>query len=147
MIRPATHNDIDDIARLGALFHAQAGWDEIPYSAEDCARSLRAYVGNPNFICIVSDDGGINGMAAAVVSPIYFNQSHLIGEELFWWVSADAPHMTGIRILTNLEQSAKEIGCRTFQMKSLSRLNGDRMAAMYERRGYRASERCFIKEL
>jgi hypothetical protein len=32
-------------------------------------------------------------------------------------------------------------------MKSLARLNGDRMGKLYERRGYRASENSYIKRL
>lgn len=147
MIRQATHNDIDDIARLGALFHAQAGWDEIPYSADDCARSLHNLLSSDAFICLVSEGAGINGMVSGVISPVYFNHAHVSGEELFWWVSPEAPQMTGIRLLTGLEQRAKEMGCKTFQMKSLARLGGERMVQLYNRLGYRQSEQTFIKEL
>lgn len=147
MIRPANHDDIGEIARLGAIFHAQAGWSEIAYSVDDCARSLHALMANPAFICIVSEGAGIDGMAAGVLSPVYFNHGHTSGEELFWWVSPAASQMTGIRLLDALENAAKQKGCQTWQMKSLARLGGDRMVRLYERRGYRAAEQSFIKEL
>lgn len=147
MIRPATIDDIPEITRLGEIFHSQAGWSEIPYSVEDCAASLSAFMESDAFICLVADDGEITGMISGVVSPVYFNRSHLSGEELFWWVSDKAPQMTGIRLLQALEEEAREIGCKTWQMKSLFRLNDDRMPQFYERLGYRASERSFIKEL
>ncbi len=147
MIRPATHNDIDDIARLGALFHAQAGWDEIAYKVEDCARSLHNLMSSDAFICLVSEGAGINGMVSGVISPVYFNHAHVSGEELFWWVSPEAPQMTGIKLLKALEEEAKSRGVATWQMKSLARLGGERMIQLYERFGYRASERSFIKEL
>jgi hypothetical protein len=147
MIRPATLGDIPDIARLGAFFHAAAGWDEIAYNAGDCERSLHGYMANPAFICIVADDGHIMGMAAGVVSPVYFNHGHVSGEELFWYVSPDAPQMTGIRLLDALEKEAKQKGCQTWQMKALARLGGERMVSLYARRGYRAAEQSFIKEL
>lgn len=147
MIRSATYKDIPDIARLGAIFHEQAGWEEVPYSVDDCERSLHSLMANPAFICIVAEGAGIVGMAAGVISPVYFNHSHVSGEELFWWVSDTAPQMAGIRLLDALENEARNKGCQTWQMKSLARLGGERMVKLYERRNYRASERTFIKEL
>lgn len=147
MIRTATLDDVPEIARLGGMFHAQAGWAEIPYNEIDCAKSIGAFMEAENFICLVADYGKIVGMIAGIISPVYFNHLHLSGEELFWYVDRESPHMTGARLLHEMESLAKEKGCQTWQMKSLSALNGDRMAALYERRGYRASERSFIKEL
>lgn len=148
MIREATVADIPTIAALGEKFHAQAGWDEIEYSVEDCITSLFAFMESGCFLCLVADvDGDILGMAAGVVSPVYFNRDHVSGEELFWWVDEDAPQLTGIRLLDALEKLAAERGCQTWQMKSLARLNGDRMIRLYERRSYRASELTFIKRL
>lgn len=148
MIREATASDIPEIARLGEKFHAQAGWSEIEYSRDDCAASLAAYLEAGCFICLVAEiDGRIVGMAAGVVAPVYFNVDHVSGEELFWWTDDDAPQLTGIRLLDALETLAWERGCRSWQMKSLARLNGERMARLYERRGYRASEQTFIKRL
>lgn len=99
------------------------------------------------FLCLVSDNDGIDGMISGVISPVYFNHSHKSGEELFWWVSDKAPQMTGIRLLQALEKEAAKNGCKTWQMKSLFRLNDDRMPQLYGRLGYRATERSFMKEL
>ena len=146
MIRPATLADIPEVSRLGELFHAQAGWADIfPYSVADCAASLTAYMALDCFVCLVADVGGIVGMTAGVMAPVYFNQAHLSGEELFWWVSDKAPPMTGLRLLQALEDAGKAKGCLSWQMKSIARLNGQRMAKLYERRGYRPSEHSFIK--
>lgn len=149
MIRPATLADIPVIARLGREFHAQAQWADIfDYSEADCAESLGQFLPLDMFICLVAEEGGeIVGMCAGVLSPIYFNRGHKSGEELFWWVSGAAPQMTGLRLLTALETEAKKRGAVSFQMKSIARLNGDRMGKLYERRGYRASEHTFIKRL
>jgi hypothetical protein len=148
MIRPATPEDATEIARLGAVFHAQAGWSEIPYIAKDCGEALIQFMQMPNFLCFVAEKNEkIVGMIAGILSPVYFNHKHVSGEEIFWWVSKDAPPATGQKLLSNIEDSAKNLGCSTWQMKSLSRLNGDRMEKLYTRRGYRASERLFIKEL
>lgn len=148
MIRPAQVSDIQEIARLGKEFHAAAGWGDIfPYSVDDCAASLAQFMASDAFICLVADEGRIVGMTAGVVAPVYFNLSHMSGEELFWWVSGDAPQMTGIRLLEALENEGRARGCASWQMKSIDKLNGDRMGRLYERRGYRASEHSFIKTL
>jgi GNAT superfamily N-acetyltransferase len=149
MIRPATPEDIPEIARLGGRFHAQAEWGDIfSYSVEDCAKSLEQFLQSEAFICLVADEGGVVGMAAGAVSPVYFNHAHRSGEELFWWVDpANASHGIGLRLLDALEAAAKAKGCESWQMKSIARLNGDRMAKLYARRGYRASEHTFIKRL
>ena len=148
MIRQATYHDIPTIAKLGAIFHKEAGWDEVPYSEVDCALALNEFIISPLFLCYVAEaDNVIVGMMAALLSPAFFNHSHIIGEELFWWVSDEAPHMTGLRLLTTVENTARELGCHTMHMKAVARLNGERMEKLYTKRGYRASERLFIKEL
>jgi len=147
MIRAATVEDIPTIARLGKEFHAQAQWADIfDYSEADCAASLTALIENEAFICLVADEGEIVGMTAGIVAPVYFNHAHLSGEELFWWVDpTKGSQGIGLRLLVALEDAAKAKGCQSWQMKSIARLNGERMAKLYERRGYRASEHSFIK--
>lgn len=148
MIRFATQRDVPEIATLGELFHGQAGWGDVfAYQVEDCATSLRTFLQLDNFICLVAVKERIVGMAAGIVSPVYFNHGHLSGEELFWWVSDQAPQMTGLRLLDALESAAKDKGCDSWQMKSIAKLGGERMGRLYERRGYRASEHSYIKRL
>lgn len=149
MIRAMTHHDVPTVAVLGEKFHAQAGWSDVfDYNVADCATSLTELLNSDVFIALVAEhEGRIVGMAAGVVSPVYFNRAHISGEELFWWVDDVAPQMTGIRLLKALETAAKGKGAASFQMKSIAKLNGDRMARLYERQGYRPSERSFIKRV
>lgn len=149
MIRPATLDDIPEIARLGGRFHEQAQWGDIfPYSVADCAASLAHFMASDAFICLVADEGGIVGMTAGAVSPLYFNHGHMSGEELFWWVDpAKGSQGIGLRLLSALEDAARAKGCQSWQMKSIARLNGERMGKLYARRGYRASELTYIKRL
>jgi GNAT superfamily N-acetyltransferase len=146
MIRPATPLDVSEIARLGEEFHRQAGWGDVfAYKVADCEASLANLMQSENFICLVADETGIVGMTAGLLCPVYFNHEHLSGEEIFWWVSDRASQGAGMRLLTALEDEAKARGCLSWQMKSIALLGGERMARVYQRRGYRASEHTFIK--
>lgn len=140
MIRPATPADAPAIARLGARFFAEAGWSELEYNEEDCADFLNRTIGKDHFICFVSGEP-IDGMIAGVIGPAYFSASQKSGEELFWY------GRNGLALLTALESEAKRRGCVAFTMKSLALLGGERMAKLYQRRGYRPSESAFIKGL
>jgi hypothetical protein len=46
-----------------------------------------------------------------------------------------------------MEEEAKDRGALSIQMKSISALNGERMANLYIRNGYKPSESSFIKRL
>lgn len=147
MIRRATRADLAEVARLGEKFHDQAGWSDIVgYSAADCQASLERFMDAGVFICLVAGSP-IVGMIGGVVSPVYFRADHVSAEELFWWVDDAAPQMTGIRLLDAYEKALREAGVHSSQMKGLAKLGGKRMNALYERRGYRASENSVIKRL
>lgn len=146
IIRPATPDDARSIAEQGEVFEAVSGYG-IGYSVDDCEASILAFLERPEFLCFVAVEGSVLGFISGFISPVYFNHSHLSGEEMFWWVSPRAPVACGIRLLAALEEEARNRGCKTWQMKSLAALNGQRMARLYERRGYRQTEFMFLKEL
>jgi hypothetical protein len=147
MIRTMTLADIPEVVALGVSFHAQSGFDEIAYSEADCAASLTRFMETGMFAGLVADNGHIVGMIGGIISPVYFNYSHVSGEELFWYAAPDAPQMTGIKLLKAMECEVRERGCRSWQMKSLARLGGERMVQLYDRMGYRKAEHSFLKEL
>jgi GNAT superfamily N-acetyltransferase len=145
-IRPATIDDIPAMAAMGRDFDVSARQDDLfEYVEADCIASLEWLLSLDIFLCFVAEAGGIVGMVGGMVSPVYFNRAHKSGEELFWWVADGAPAMTGIRLLNAIEDAAKAQGCSTWQMKCIDRLEGQRMAKLYERRGYRPFEHTFIK--
>lgn len=147
MIRPAVPEDAPVIAALGERFHAEAGWgDIVEYVASDCEATVRHLIGSPEGIVLVADEGGIVGMAGAMIYPMYFNLAHRTGQELFWW-SKPGSRGRGIRLLDALETAARDAGCASFAMLALDKIDPERMAELYRRRGYRASEHIFIRRL
>ena len=150
VIRHATIDDAEQIAYLGCIFHEQAFWDDIlEYDIDDCIVSLEGFIGQPNFICMVAEvNGRFVSFGSLVLSPVYFNHSHISCEELFWWADPESNYPgIGMKLKKQMEEEAKKRGALSIQMKSIDALNGDRMANLYIRNGYRPSEHSFIKRL
>jgi hypothetical protein len=150
VIRHATFEDAEQIAYLGCMFHEQAfGNDILEYDIDDCIVSLEGFIGQPNFICMVADVGGrFVSFGSLILSPVYFNHSHISCEELFWWADPESNYPgIGMKLKKAMEEEAKDRGALSIQMKSISALNGERMANLYIRNGYKPSENSFIKRL
>lgn len=148
-IRPARHEDCAEIARLGLIFHAEAGWSDIAdYVEEDCLRSLMHLVeAEAGILIVLERHGEIIGFAGGMASPIYFNFAHKTGQEFFYWIRPEARGRHGIALLDALEEAARTIGCNSWVMISLAKLNAESTGRFFERRGYRPSENTFIKRL
>ncbi len=130
-------------------FFTEAGWQDVAeYRSADCLKSLQFLATNETGILLVAqEDGEIVGMAGGLVSPLYFNLSHMTGQELFWWVKPGARGSVGVRLIDALEKAAKDKGCTSWAMGIVSGLNADRTEKLLDRRGYRPSERTYIKRL
>ena len=149
MIRRATLEDVATIAALGELFHAEAGWADIcEYSVEDCEKTLAFMVSDENGILFVAEvDGEIVGMAGGLAHPLYFNHAHKSGQEMFWWVKPGLRGGIGRELLDAMEDEARAIGCTSWAMIALDKVQPELTGRLYRRRGYRASEHSWIKRL
>ena len=149
MIRRATLDDVPEIARLGELFHAEAGWgDIVEYSIPDTEKTLAHLVESDDGILFVADrDGEIVGMCGGLAHPVYFNHSCKGGQELFWWMRPGLRDGTGWLLLEAMENEARRIGCLSWSMIALDKVNQELTGRLYRRRGYRASEHSYIKRL
>lgn len=149
MIRNAVAADVPRIAELGELFHAEAGWGDIcEYSVADTEKTLLHLVNDDNGILLVAEsEGEIVGMAGGLAHPVYFNHAHKSGQELFWWMKPGLRDGTGRLLLEAMEDRAREIGCTSWSMIALDKVNPELTGRIYRRRGYRASEHSYIKRL
>ena len=149
MIRRAALDDVPKIAELGEIFHAEAGWADIcEYDREDVEKTLAHLVNDENGILFVAEDGGeIIGMCGGLAHPIYFNHGHKSGQELFWWVKPGLRGGIGKALLDAMEDEARSLGCASWAMIALDRVQPELTGMAYRRRGYRASEHSWIKRL
>jgi GNAT superfamily N-acetyltransferase len=148
VIRHATPDDLLIIAEMGERFHGEAGWADIAdYSRDDCTASLKAMIDGAGIVLVSEVDGQITGIAGGVYFPLYFNHGHKSGQELFLYVERGLRDGTGAKLLTALEDAAREAGCQSWIMIALDRVAPEATGRLYKRRGYRPAEHSWIRRL
>jgi GNAT superfamily N-acetyltransferase len=142
VIRPANDTDREWIAAEGKRFFDASGYGEVcKYSSDDLMRSLERAP-------IVLVDDRRRAMAAAVLFPSFFDGQTILAQELFWWVGPEHRKSgVAIELLAALEKTAKALGAKAILMLAIDALDGERVASIYKRRGYRPAERTFMRKL
>lgn len=147
VIRPARLDDIPEMLQMGRRFFDASGYADItefdPNSLEATFRNLLT---SESSVCLVVENKKLVGLAAALIYPFYFNAHHLTSQELFWWV--DKEHRgVGTQLFESLIAGVKARGAKSLSMIALERLTPEKVGAIYERRGFRPSERSWIRRL
>lgn len=149
-IAPATDDDIPAINDLGADFMAAAEfWEGVEFCKDTMAATLgKLIAGDASTVLAAKlESGEIVGMAAGMVYPAYFNVKHLIGSELFWYVTPEHRGKVGPDLLRGLEDWARAKGCERWFMAALASQRPEAVERLYGRWGYRAAETTFVKGL
>lgn len=136
-MREATHADIPAMVEMGRKFALKAA----PHVGFDKA-SVEGLLAN----LIESEDGmalvGNSSMFGAIIYPHPFNDAHRVAQELFWWSEG----REGLALFSEAEKRLKD-RCDSFVMITLETVNPDRMAALYQKRGFVPMERGFVKDM
>ena len=136
MIRRATHDDIDEIVRLGADFLAICPYSWVPLDAEAFAVFVGGLIeGGAVFL---SEDGMIGGC----LSPFFFNPSVLIGAELFWFARSE-----GRELRKAFEEWATDRGAACITCAGLANDREPAIRRIYTAAGYVPAEVAFVKRI
>lgn len=147
-IRKALVRDIEELVAMGRRFFEASGYvDVTSFDAESFAATLATLLGGENAaLMVVEKAEKLVGMAGAMVYPFYFNHDHRTGQELFWWI--DPEHRgIGARLFDALQAEVKSCGAQSLTMIALETLSPERVGGFYLRRGFRPSDRTFIRSL
>nr|WP_286164911.1 GNAT family N-acetyltransferase [Ochrobactrum sp. J50] len=89
-------------------------------------------------------DGGLRGIFAATIQPHFFSLE-ICAQELVWWVDPAYRGRGAVKMLAEYEAWARSKGCHAVNMVGLG---GDPVTTrLYERHGFTAQERHFLKRL
>lgn len=136
MIIKATQDDVATVVRFGADFHAYSPWKSIPFDPDATAQFVSRLIDNG--VVFISETGMIGGL----LNPLYFNPSHVVAIELFWWASSG-----GRELMQAFEQWAIESGASSLQFSALGDHQSERMAQLFDRAGYRKVETGYYREV
>jgi GNAT superfamily N-acetyltransferase len=132
--------------RMGRAFHAVTGAaDLIPLDDATLERTFQQLIEGEASVILVFDKGdGLAGATGAMLHPHYWNNAHITGQELFWWV--DPEHRgIGRALFDVLESWVQVSGAHSFTMIALEHIDGGKAGAIYRRRGYRPVEHSYTK--
>lgn len=146
MIRLAKEEDFEDILRLSEVFWTHTQFTE-PFE-KDHALNMVEFSYDQEFLAVVVHEGEIIGFASGIYAPLLGNSSVLAGTEVAWWV--DQKHRGGkhgIMLLKFMENRAKELGIKYWNMVAMESSMPDTIKGMYERMDYTHQESTFTKVL
>lgn len=144
MIRPAVFGDRMRVLTMARAFHAASGV-LFPFSAPMADNVFRSSLDAPDRLCLVLDVEGVaHGVLAAEAQPHRLSPVKMAFEIMFW---IDPAHRgrDARKMIAAYEQWARQNDCAFIHMVGLG---GDPLTTrLYERSGYLAVERHFMKPL
>lgn len=147
-IRLATFDDpIEEFARIGIKDHERSAYAKFPYCIGSVMKMLIKMI-EDELLLVAEEDGVIAGGIGARLSRLDFNNKIVSGAMRFWWV--DEPFQKtrlATRLLTEIEAQVRRKGCEVWMLCSVDSGREMPLTRMFERFGYKLSERMYIKVL
>lgn len=133
---------------MARKFVAFAPYRESLTVTDDELRAIITYFTN-NATVFVADEAGVAiGMLVAVIAPVWYAPSCNVATELAWWVEPEYRNRTtAIRLIQAFEDWARAEHAVMATMSNLEIDDGNRVASMLKRMGYRVTEQSHTKGL
>jgi GNAT superfamily N-acetyltransferase len=145
MVRALTVDELPSAALMGPAFFAEAGLPGSFVPSVFVAKWGSLIEQGIGFILGLFRDGSLCGAFGGIVSED-LNDGQPVANECFWFVQPDA-RGRGFELLLAYEEEARKRGAVRCSMIHLHALSASRLGELYERRGYRAVETSYFKEL
>lgn len=145
MIRLLTVHDLPLASHLGPKFYTEG---KIPgeFVPEIFVQSWTALIERGlGFIVGLFEGSRLCGCLGAAVTRC-LNSGKLIANEMFWFVMPES-RGGGLRMLQAYEDEAVRRGATRISMALITGLQPEALSKLYERRGYKAFEIAYSKEL
>jgi GNAT superfamily N-acetyltransferase len=143
----STPRDLPALAALGASFHVEGALPGrfVPgVWLQNWTRLLAAGSGRIWHLAETPDSRPVGFFGALLYNDI--NDGALVATEAFWYVLPEA-RGAGLNLLHAFESWAAEAGAARVMMVHLTKLQPERLGALYQRRGYTPTETHYCKQL
>lgn len=146
IVREATGLDFADVASLCRHFWTQTEYTAVEYSEESVMRFCELLL-DRGFLFVAESDGKAIGCAGGLIAPLFINDQVTAAQEMFWFILPEYRGSgVGGRLLAAIKGAAQAAGCK-YVTVSLLASSPDFAAKIYERAGFRPSDRAFTLEL
>lgn len=138
MIRHAVIADIPVIVRMGRAFHAMSPHRTMgEYNDEAIAALLTHLIADDSGLLLVNETGMIGGK----MSPIYFDPTKQVMEEMFWYANGG-----GRELLMEFIERAKAMGASCILLSALMDARLSRTNQIVTGMGFRPTECRYVME-
>ena len=141
VIRPATVDDVPRIVEMGVAFLRASPYHDVLAENRTQMAALATQLLTTGTVLVADEGGALFGMIGLIASP-HFLSGEMYAGEVFWWVEPGR-RGAGLRLWRAAEAWATAQGAVTLQMIAPD----DRVATLYERRGYQPLDRSFVIRL
>ena len=147
-VRPATPDDIDAIAVMGARFFDYSRFGTLVHWDHETVKAALLQVHEAGVIFVALRDEAIAGFLAGALASIWFAPATLAATEFAWWVEPEhRQSAAGLKLLRAFEAWAREQGAALTVFSDLV-LDGETPAGdLFACLGYVVVERSHVKRI
>ena len=145
MIRDCETKDIPDLIEMSREF-----WQHTLYKDEefqdDAVEGMIKKTMEDELCLVLEIDGEVQGFVCGVKGFLMANFDVSVGTELAWWVNEEyRKGSDGLKLLKAIEQRAKKIGIKYWNMAYMNTSMPDSVKKIYESMGYKENESLYTK--
>lgn len=141
MIRQATRNDFEFVAKMSEKFCKVAG---LPFRLEDFKKFFLGVVHSNDNDFLLSD----HGMIVAVSSPWVTHSECILAQEMAWWVEPEFRGTgEGKELILAFIDWAKQRKASFVSMSAIEHIRGEAVTKLYNELGFERRETSYVKVL
>jgi len=146
MIRDAAESDFESVLDMCEEFWKHTSYSE-PFERDHTAKMLDMAFDH-GLLMVLDIDREVVGFIAGIKSPLLASTQALIATELAWWVDPMyRGNGVGFKLMKSIEDKARNIGVKYWNMASMRSSNDKHANRIYERAGYKLNETVYQKVL
>lgn len=146
-ITPIEGSDLEDFLKAADMFATESKVG-VPINPDTLIEQIASMIEKQhgNVLIARTEEGEFVGTIGFCVSPMWWDETYLIGEELFWWVSPEYRNgLIGIKLLNEAEKYIRALGAKEFHMMCLETVEPDKVGSLYQRLGFSPAQYLYRK--